>query len=99
MRRNRNVRENVRQEVPQVPINLLAEQVTSDEFRSIFHALAQALVAQVNREVVAPVNPRVGTTVTRVSTTVTRVRDFIRMNPLEFHGSNVEEDPQEFIDG
>ncbi|WMV41472.1 hypothetical protein MTR67_034857 [Solanum verrucosum] len=27
-----------------------------------------------------------------------RVRDFTRMNPPEFHGSKVEEDPQEFID-
>ncbi|WMV18689.1 hypothetical protein MTR67_012074, partial [Solanum verrucosum] len=37
------------------------------------------------------VNPNVGTT-------TTRVRDSTRMNPLEFYGSEVEEDPQEFID-
>ncbi|WMV19214.1 hypothetical protein MTR67_012599, partial [Solanum verrucosum] len=31
-------------------------------------------------------------------TTTSRVRDFTRKNPPEFHGSNVEEDPQELID-
>ncbi|WMV57914.1 hypothetical protein MTR67_051299 [Solanum verrucosum] len=30
--------------------------------------------------------------------TTTRIRDFTRMNPLEFYGSKVNEDPQEFID-
>ena len=34
-------------------------------------------------------NPNVGTT-------INRVRDFIRMNPLEFHGSRIEGHPQEF---
>lgn len=28
-----------------------------------------------------------------------RIRDFTRMNPLKFHGSKVDEDSQEFIDG
>lgn len=32
-----------------------------------------------------------------VSTTPTRVREYTRMNPLKFHGSKVEDDPQEFI--
>lgn len=27
-----------------------------------------------------------------------RMRDFTRINPLEFYSSKVEEDPQEFID-
>ncbi|WMV46733.1 hypothetical protein MTR67_040118 [Solanum verrucosum] len=90
VRRNRNVRENVRQEVPQVPVNPLVEQVTSDEFRDAFHALAQATTAQENREVVAPIKPRVGIA-------ATWVRDFTRMNPLEFHGSKFDEYPQEFI--
>ncbi|WMV24398.1 hypothetical protein MTR67_017783 [Solanum verrucosum] len=33
-----------------------------------------------------------------MGTTATRVRDFTGMNPLEFHGSKVEEDPQQLID-
>ena len=31
-------------------------------------------------------------------TTASRIRDLIRMNPPTFFGSNVEEDPQGFID-
>uniref|UniRef100_M1DCD2 Gag-pol polyprotein n=1 Tax=Solanum tuberosum TaxID=4113 RepID=M1DCD2_SOLTU len=34
----------------------------------------------------------------QVSNAEFRVRDFTRMNPPEFHGSKVEEDPQEFSD-
>ncbi|WMV24316.1 hypothetical protein MTR67_017701 [Solanum verrucosum] len=49
------------------------------------------MTAQENSKVVAPVNSRVGTT-------AIRVKDFTTMNPREFHGSKVEEDPQEFID-
>src|SRR5688572_24094891 len=33
-----------------------------------------------------------------VSTLALTIRDFTRMNPLEFYGSMVGEDPQEFID-
>ncbi|WMV41072.1 hypothetical protein MTR67_034457 [Solanum verrucosum] len=91
----RNAGENANREAPpqapQVPVDPLAEQVTNVEFRDAFQVLAQAMNTQANREVVAPVNRNVGTT-------TTRVRDFTRMNTPEFHGSKVEEDPQEFID-
>jgi len=33
-----------------------------------------------------------------VGTAASRVRDFTKMNPLEFHGSKVEKDPKEFIE-
>ncbi|WMV46269.1 hypothetical protein MTR67_039654 [Solanum verrucosum] len=65
---------------------LKAKQVTNAEFRATFQVLSQA-----NKEFVNPVNINVGTA-------ATRVRDFTRMNPLEFHGSKVEDDPQELID-
>uniref|UniRef100_M1DII2 Gag-pol polyprotein n=1 Tax=Solanum tuberosum TaxID=4113 RepID=M1DII2_SOLTU len=41
-------------------------------------------------EAIYPMNPIVGMA-------VIRVRDFTRINPLDFHGSKVGEDPQEFI--
>ncbi|XP_049381260.1 uncharacterized protein LOC125845772 [Solanum stenotomum] len=49
------------------------------------------MTAQVNKEVVAPVN-------LNMNTTTSKVRDCTRMNPLELYGSKVEEDPQEFMD-
>ncbi|WMV46623.1 hypothetical protein MTR67_040008, partial [Solanum verrucosum] len=53
--------------------------------------LAQGMMTQANMEVVVPMNPNMGTM-------ATRVKNFTRMNPPEFHGSNVVENPQEFID-
>ncbi|WMV14234.1 hypothetical protein MTR67_007619 [Solanum verrucosum] len=47
-------------------------------------------MTQENREIVAHVNPNMGMV-------VTRIRDFTRMNPPEFHGSKVDEDPPAFI--
>ncbi|WMV07688.1 hypothetical protein MTR67_001073 [Solanum verrucosum] len=49
------------------------------------------MTTQANREVFFPVNLNVGIT-------PTRIKDFTRMKPTEFHGSKVDEDPQEFID-
>uniref|UniRef100_M1DWW1 Gag-pol protein n=1 Tax=Solanum tuberosum TaxID=4113 RepID=M1DWW1_SOLTU len=80
------------QEVPPQPvIDPLEDNVTNLEFRLAFQVLAQAMTAQANRGVVNLVNPNVGMV-------AARVRDFTGMNPLEFYGSKVEEDPQEFID-
>uniref|UniRef100_M1DTR1 Gag-pol polyprotein n=1 Tax=Solanum tuberosum TaxID=4113 RepID=M1DTR1_SOLTU len=61
------------------------------EFRDAFQVLAQSMMAQSNSEVVVPVLLNIGMVVTRVT-------NFNKMNALKFHGSEIEEDPQEFID-
>jgi len=66
-------------QAPQSLIDPLAEQVTNVEFRATFQVLFQAMTTQANREVVVPVNPYVGTT-------VSRVRGFTRINLSEFNG-------------
>lgn len=79
----REVHANERQ-APQVPNDPLAEQVTNAEFQADIQMLPQAMTAQVNQGVVAFPNPR---------TMATRFQDFTRMNPQEFYGSRVDEDP------
>ncbi|WMV25522.1 hypothetical protein MTR67_018907 [Solanum verrucosum] len=74
---------------PKVP---LAEKVSHAKFLVALQVLAQAMTAQANREIVAPLNPN-------VYMEVIRGRNLMRMNPPEFYGLKVEEDPQEFIEG
>ncbi|TMX01817.1 hypothetical protein EJD97_023520 [Solanum chilense] len=52
---------------------------------------AQAMTTQANREVAPHVNQN-------ASTTDSRLRDFTRMNHPMLFGSNVNEDPQDFLD-
>ncbi|WMV25101.1 hypothetical protein MTR67_018486 [Solanum verrucosum] len=79
------------QEPPQVLVESLTDKLTIVEFRAIFQVLAEVMKAQSKREVLVSANPNLG--IVEI-----RVRDFTRMYPLEFHGSKIEEDPQEFID-
>ena len=51
---------------------------------------SQDMMAQANREVVPHSHQQ--------STMASRLRDFTRMNPPTFHGSKVDDDPQDFID-
>ncbi|XP_049405046.1 uncharacterized protein LOC125868441 [Solanum stenotomum] len=92
----RDEEDNGEQEVPlqvppQVPPQVLndppMENVTLVEFKAFMQLLAQALKTQANRDVVAPTNPIRGMG-------AYRVREFLRMNPPEFYGSKMEEDPE-----
>ncbi|KAH0746323.1 hypothetical protein KY285_007980 [Solanum tuberosum] len=64
------------------------KQPTNEDFRDALTLFAQAMANQANHGAQAPQAP----------TPASRVRDFVRMNPPEFYGSKLDEDPQEFID-
>uniref|UniRef100_M1DRZ2 Gag-pol polyprotein n=1 Tax=Solanum tuberosum TaxID=4113 RepID=M1DRZ2_SOLTU len=88
----RNANDNVEPKVSQDPVDPLSEKVSHVVFKAAFQVLAHAMTTQTNRELVAPVNPKVGMP-------VTRVRDFTMINPPKFHDSKVDEDPQKLIKG
>uniref|UniRef100_M1DDS5 Gag-pol polyprotein n=1 Tax=Solanum tuberosum TaxID=4113 RepID=M1DDS5_SOLTU len=54
--------------------------------------LARSVTNKNNQQIQVPTNANVG------STTAARVQDFVRMNLPEFLGSQIGEDPQNFID-
>ena len=64
------------------------DNVTLEEFRTSMNLLARALMAQANSEAV---ENSIG------GICAYRITEFLRMNPLEFSGSKVEEDPNGFI--
>jgi len=88
--------DNMEQEVPlqaplQAPIIPIGENVTHANFRSVIQLLAQALMVQVNKEVVTLENP-----IRRIATS--RLKEFFRWYPPMFYGSKVGEDPQGFVE-
>lgn len=75
---------------PQVPNDPQMGDFTLEEFRASMILLDQSLIAQYIREVVDPTNP-IG------EMNAYRIIEFFIMNPLEFSGFKLEEDPNGFI--
>ncbi|XP_047269110.1 uncharacterized protein LOC124898921 [Capsicum annuum] len=75
------------------PVDPLGETVSQAEFRATFQALAQAITANAQANTQATIPPSLGN-----NFAVAWVRDFMRMNPPEFFGSKVGEDPQMYLD-
>ena len=73
------------------PENPLGKHVSHAEFRDTFTILDQSVAAQNEWPLVIPANP-----VAKLK--ANRVWYFTWMNPLSFHGSKSDEDPQKFID-
>ena len=74
--------------------------MTNAEIRADFRVFTQLMTTQdqvVTNHLVTQSNLVVGPQ-PNASTTTSRIRDFMRMNHPTFHGTNVDEDPQGFID-
>ncbi|WMV13521.1 hypothetical protein MTR67_006906 [Solanum verrucosum] len=76
----------------EIEVSVVPPAMTNEEIRAAFLTLAQAMTAQLNRDV-GPRVKAIGSTVASI------LRDFVRMNPPIFLGSRKGEDTQEFWDG
>ena len=79
--------------------------MTDGEIRSVFLCLSQAMsnqyqeVATEAHSMTSQAHREVGPRVQRNdSTMASHLKNFKRMNPLMFHGSKVNEDPQDILD-
>uniref|UniRef100_M1DUW9 Uncharacterized protein n=1 Tax=Solanum tuberosum TaxID=4113 RepID=M1DUW9_SOLTU len=85
-----NTKRNMEPEVPQVHVDPLIEKVLMSNYEPLSKYFSR-YDGQANREAIALVNPNVGMA-------AIRVKDFTRMNPIEFYGSKFDEDHQVYAD-
>ena len=71
------------------PVDPLHKKVSHTEFWAAFQMLAQAVTANTQDNAPSPQENNLA---------AARIRDFMRMNPPEFHGSRAGEDPQMYVD-